>query len=1168
MGKTLVLLGLVVLACLGVTATGAAEVGFGREYAPPAGWPADAQSTTGPRPPVGLPASRAAAAITSPQVIAGVPAYLWHHGCGPTAAGMIVGYWDGHGFGALIEGDASTQNAAVNTAIASSGNYNDYCLPLDSAPNPIEPDKSEPPEGDEHPDDCVADFMKTSQSYYDNYYGWSWFSDVREAFLDYATYTAPDYSGESERWYWNSGLTWTTYRTEIDAGRPMVLLVDTGGDNTTDHFVTAIGYGWDGETPMYACFDTWGTSVQWHKFAGMKMGQAWGIFGAITLRLSAAHGLLVTAGPSSPSTVMSEETCLLSASYEDTLGHGVASWSWNDGGAGGAFSPSAAVQNPTYTAPVNEGYGSVTVTLTVTATCDGPEVASGSDAVELIVRSAGTVDPARIVALTEDGEKYQQEAATDGRRVVWSDEWDGSYGIRLYDFDTDELVWIAEGSTAHRLGAVSGDIVLWLDATAGSGGFHTFLYDLETATEFQVSETARLGEDPSALWPPAVDGSLVAYTEPAGVDDWDLCCYDLSVDSDSDSIPNWRDGDRPEPDPARRALVVNPGEQSRPKVSGRRIVWEDRRSGNGDIYLYDLDLDQEFALCAIGGNQVGPDISGRYVVWTDLASGSGDVMVYDLSVDSDGDGLPNWRETPPPSPDPALRNLTPDAARQGNCAVERDYVVWEDDRAAGASATDIYLYDLGSETRFKLTEDEWDQSRPDISEGVVVWQDDSYGTADVFAWGSPDWYGSIEGHVYNARTMQDLVPAYLTCGEVTRFTTWDLPGYFVMPFVPTGPAQTMVVSSPTYHTHEVAVDVVGGDSMWLDVLLVPWGYGLVEGTVREGGTLEPLTDVQVSAGDAMAFTDSDGRYVLCLPGAQSYTITAAKYGYGEGSGEVASLADGQRVSLDFVLERLPRGTLAGLVKNARTEAAVAGATVTCGGASTTTGADGRYQVEVVAGSGLTVTASSSGYYPGRAKEVVVAADATTTVNLVLTPYFSDVAQSFWAFAEIGACVTAGVVAGYTDGTYQPAWPVTRDQMAVYIARALAGGEANVPEFTGTPTFADVDDLFWALKHVECAVNEGVVAGYDDELYHPEYEVDRGQMAAFVARAVAGGDGNVPTPSGSPTFPDVDSEFWAYRHVEYCVGEGIVRGYDDDYYHPEIVVTRDQMAVYVARAFGL
>ncbi len=47
-----------------------------------------------------------------------------------------------------------------------------------------------------------------------------------------------------------------------------------------------------------------------------------------------------------------------------------------------------------------------------------------------------------------------------------------------------------------------------------------------------------------------------------------------------------------------------------------------------------------------------------------------------------------------------------------------------------------------------------------------------------------------------------------------------------------------------------------------------------------------------------------------------------------------------------------------------------------------------------------------------------------------------------------------------------------------------------------------------------------------------------------------------------------TDFWAYRHVEYCVENGVVSGYLDGLYHPEIVVTRDQMAVYVARAFEL
>jgi len=59
---------------------------------------------------------------------------------------------------------------------------------------------------------------------------------------------------------------------------------------------------------------------------------------------------------------------------------------------------------------------------------------------------------------------------------------------------------------------------------------------------------------------------------------------------------------------------------------------------------------------------------------------------------------------------------------------------------------------------------------------------------------------------------------------------------------------------------------------------------------------------------------------------------------------------------------------------------------------------------------------------------------------------------------------------------------------------------------------------------------------------------------------------------------VADDFWAYRYIEYCVEHGVVNGYeypDPDtpgetiyLYEPLWPVTRDQMAVYVARAFGL
>ncbi|NIM50846.1 MAG: hypothetical protein GTO22_16625, partial [Gemmatimonadales bacterium] len=186
--------------------------------------------------------------------------------------------------------------------------------------------------------------------------------------------------------------------------------------------------------------------------------------------------------------------------------------------------------------------------------------------------------------------------------------------------------------------------------------------------------------------------------------------------------------------------------------------------------------------------------------------------------------------------------------------------------------------------------------------------------------------------------------------------------------------------------------------------------------------------------------------------------------------------------------------------------------------------------------------------------------------------FHDVPSCFWAFGEIEACVSGEVVHGYLDNTYRPEREVTRDQMAVYISRALAGGEENVPEFTGTPSFPDVPEEFWALDHVEYAVAQNVVEGYHDGTYGPQYKVSRAQMAVYVARALVAPTGEAAladyVPADPRDFSDVPIDFWSYKHVEYCVENGVVAGYLDGLYHPEIVVTRDQMAVYVARAFDL
>jgi hypothetical protein len=101
----------------------------------------------------------------------------------------------------------------------------------------------------------------------------------------------------------------------------------------------------------------------------------------------------------------------------------------------------------------------------------------------------------------------------------------------------------------------------------------------------------------------------------------------------------------------------------------------------------------------------------------------------------------------------------------------------------------------------------------------------------------------------------------------------------------------------------------------------------------------------------------------------------------------------------------------------------------------------------------------------------------------------------------------------------------------------------------------------------------VVGGFDDGLYHPDLDVNRGQMAAFIARAMVapGGDAAIPAPVPPDNFSDVSAtNEWAgiYVYVEYLADEGVVTGYEDGLYHAADPVTRDQMAVYIARAFDL
>lgn len=268
------------------------------------------RSTTGPVPPPAVHAQKTVkmarpAPGGAAHMISGVPNYTWHHGCGPTALGMVLGYYDSLGFEEFFEGDASSQTEGVDQGVASSGSgvrgsglqehYEDYALPMDEGLSSVLPDSSQYYPSGCHPNDSIADFMHTSWSSEGNFYGWSWSDDFTMAFTLYTRLKNPDFICQTTQHYAGDALTWDLLRGEIDNNRPMAFLVDTDGDGETDHFVTVIGYS-DGPPQQYACLDTWYAQVRWQNFTPMANGAPWGVWAGWSFRMQFSLGISVLNG--------------------------------------------------------------------------------------------------------------------------------------------------------------------------------------------------------------------------------------------------------------------------------------------------------------------------------------------------------------------------------------------------------------------------------------------------------------------------------------------------------------------------------------------------------------------------------------------------------------------------------------------------------------------------------------------------------------------------------------------------------------------------------------------------------------------------------------------------------------------------------------------------------
>lgn len=117
----------------------------------------------------------------------------------------------------------------------------------------------------------------------------------------------------------------------------------------------------------------------------------------------------------------------------------------------------------------------------------------------------------------------------------------------------------------------------------------------------------------------------------------------------------------------------------------------------------------------------------------------------------------------------------------------------------------------------------------------------------------------------------------------------------------------------------------------------------------------------------------------------------------------------------------------------------------------------------------------------------------------------------------------------------------------------------------TVEFSDID-THWAKDYIERLANHGYVNGYklNDATYifDPDKSITRAELCAILSKCLD------LTTISTNTFYDVQMDSWYYTYVQKCVAAKIVNGIGDNLFDPNGLVTREQAATMLFRAYNI
>ncbi|MFB9329934.1 S-layer homology domain-containing protein [Paenibacillus aurantiacus] len=173
--------------------------------------------------------------------------------------------------------------------------------------------------------------------------------------------------------------------------------------------------------------------------------------------------------------------------------------------------------------------------------------------------------------------------------------------------------------------------------------------------------------------------------------------------------------------------------------------------------------------------------------------------------------------------------------------------------------------------------------------------------------------------------------------------------------------------------------------------------------------------------------------------------------------------------------------------------------------------------------------------------------------------FTDIAKvSQDRIQAVQDAVDKGLLNGFPDGKFQPDKELTRQELAVILARALK----LMPTTTPNASFSDTGSL-WAAPYIEAVRNAGLMGGFGDGSFRPDNLLTREQLATVFVRAVGGTSASGGAASGTGSAAGASN--WAAEMVQRADRLGLMQ--QEQGTTPKSAVNREDVAAYLLDVFN-